>query len=285
MSILPSRCTGLATGEEVASLEYDIVHPAVLYAATTQGRVLVARVVSDGTRLDCRVLRRMPEPVSAQHEAQPDSDGQLDENPAQLGVVKGHVLSADTTALRIYNTTKVQLRGGSSSIAVLTRSHFATGNADLQLGHAPLLVANPRASEGFVVLCSRDGKLIVFESLLPFVEDEWDLSQTRLPVLAGAVMLVFGKRAQIFVVFTSAESDLLCAGYQMFKRKKKLMGSSSSDRFGGGDSSEMASLERHLSASRADRTGNLGRWRDGPSREGGDDSLRSFLRENRSQRR
>ena len=41
MSILPSRCTGLATGEEVASLEYDIVHPAVLYAATTQGRVLV----------------------------------------------------------------------------------------------------------------------------------------------------------------------------------------------------------------------------------------------------
>lgn len=198
MSILPSRCTGLATGEEVASLEYDIVHPAVLYAATTQGRVLVARVVSDGTRLDCRVLRRMPEPASAQHEAQPDSDGQLDENPAQLGVVKGHVLSADTTALRIYNTTKVQLRGGSSSIAVLTRSHFATGNADLQLGHAPLLVANPRASEGFVVLCSRDGKLIVFESLLPFVEDEWDLSQTRLPVLAGAVMLVFGKRAPNF---------------------------------------------------------------------------------------
>jgi hypothetical protein len=132
--------------------------------------------------------------------------------------VNGYLLAGDAHGLVVYNTTKVQQRGG-GSLETLFRSHFQAKNTGLELAESPLMsiIAKPATANSAVLLASKDGKMIVFESQLPVpVVDGWDLSKTRMPVIAGAVMLVFG--------------------YQMYKRKRGGRPS------GGGDDAEMERL-------------------------------------------
>jgi hypothetical protein len=139
--------------------------------------------------------------------------------------VNGYLLAGDTRGLVVFNTTKVQQRGD-GSLGTLFRSHFEERNVGLELAESPLMsiIAKPASTDSAVLLASKDGKMIVFESRLPApIHDGWDLSKTRLPVIAGAVMLVFG--------------------YQMYKRKR---GGFSS---GGANDAEM---ERFLSRAGGD---------------------------------
>ena len=225
MSMIPSRCTGMSSNEVVTSMEYDVTHNNILYASTTEGKVLIARVGSDGSRVDCRVLRRLDpsgkatsvetkrrvsaasgaseEPPSAS----PSPEDILgDQNSAgesaNLAAVNGYLLAGDVHGIVIYNTTRVQHRGGGSS-ETLFRSHFQHKNAGLELAESPLMsiIAQPANDNSAVLLASNDGKLVVFESKLPVpVDHAWDLSKSRVPIVAGAVLLVFG--------------------YQMYKRKR-----------------------------------------------------------------
>lgn len=223
MGMIQSRCSGLATHEVVTSMEYDIVHSNILYAATAQGKVLVARVGSDGSRVDCRVLRRLDatgavsSPTAEAPKGRQSDGGAAAEPPppaedshgdtnrtTNLGVVKGHLLAGDVHGVVVYNTTRVQHRGGGGSLDTLFRSHFTDSKVGLELADSPMLSVTTAADESVVLLASTDGKLLVFESQLPAaVEDGWDLSKTRMPVVAGAVMLVFG-----YVQYRHSDSDL-----------------------------------------------------------------------------
>ena len=217
MSMIPSRCTGMSSNEVVTSMEYDVIHNNILYASTAGGKVLIARVGSDGNRVDCRVLRSLDPSgkvisvekisrVSAASGAaeQPPSaspspeDSLGDQNStgksAYLGAVHGYLLAGDVHGIVVYNTTSVQHRGVGSS-GTLFRSHFQDTNAGLELAESPLMsiIAQPANDNSAVLLASKDGKLVVFKSKLPVpVDDAWDLSKTRMPIVAGAVLLVFG---------------------------------------------------------------------------------------------
>lgn len=222
--LLDYACSGSV--ERITSLAYDILTTSLLWATTANGDTLVfntkhrqAGPVNSET--SCRVMHKVSSRAA--------NSAALE--TASVGTTRGYAIILAGGTVSVVNASDVGagLRYAfDDELAGSIGEHTAAG------AHAVLKVSNsgPRSASSTLVVATErgSGKVIIYESLLPYTTPVFDLGWIRPVLIVGGIVVV--------------------VGYQLMKNRNK--SSSFSGSFhgqGGADSAAMAEVQRMMERS------------------------------------